>query len=115
MLLFLYVLRHPTTGLVHWVGLSQDPVARVKNHIWASPTSVTEWIEQLRSQNLLPQLCVLDSTESVEQANEMEADLISTLREAGHPLLNVRDGGGYHDPSWGLEVVPRNSETPRIN
>lgn len=90
----IYVLKHPVTGEVRYVGKANNANARLKSHIrdaMRRKTPVYKWINSLMSEGLAPIMevireCTHDDWEHVEK------ETIASYRTT-HDLLNVADGG----------------------
>lgn len=81
---------------IRYVGKSDHPLDRLKDHVknsrQGSEYPVHDWIRKLLSNGTTPEVMILaeppmDSHEGVEQ------HIIDVIREEGHDLMNVGDGG----------------------
>lgn len=89
MVVYIYGLRHPTTGLYGYAGQSARPQFRLTQHLaQAHSAGLREWIGGLVADGLTPELCVLEECPD-EDADLREGEWIARLREEGNPLVNV--------------------------
>lgn len=87
-----YVLLHPTTNEVKYVGCTGDPQKRLYGHrAKKNTTPVALWV---RSLNDSPQLVPIETGLLYDAAHESEIFWIDYLKSMGADLLNVRRGGG---------------------
>lgn len=92
---WIYLLIDPIDDEVRYVGLSVEPQKRFREHCNGdSNKGKTEWIRNLKSQNLLPEQLIIDKS-TVKKAGNIERALIARFREMGCELFNL-DEGGYH-------------------
>jgi hypothetical protein len=90
---FIYLLSDPSTGLVRWVGATNNPKQRFNEHCCKTDNvEKAAWISDLKSRGLKPEMEVLSETPIAEWEEE-EIFLIMYLRFLGANLLN-KDGGG---------------------
>lgn len=104
----IYALKDPGTGEIRYIGKANDSAKRFKSHIRDSRhrnTPVYCWIRKLISQNSLPLMEVLETTEDWKSA---EIRLIAEYRKT-HRLLNVADGGD--EPACSKEQRAINGRT----
>jgi predicted GIY-YIG superfamily endonuclease len=97
---YLYVLRHPITNELRYVGqTSQRPRARLAAHVCASsnPSSiVSKWAVKLVREGIRPQIQVVAQSRSSEYIDRLEIAAIRGLRKRGHRLLNQARGGSVN-------------------
>ena len=85
----IYVLRDPRTNRIRYVGQTNDPDTRLRDHIQTGQmTPYKEWIIGLVSAGLEPEMEVIATTEDDLGADELEALEIDQLREADVDLVN---------------------------
>jgi len=98
-----YVLKHPKTDAIRYVGQTSDPVARFKQHLEESGrTHKVRWIRAVYRAGLCPAMeVVFWDIDSQERACLMEMELISALRAQGAKLVNGTDGGEPAMPFFG--------------
>jgi hypothetical protein len=85
---FIYALRDPLDGEIHYIGKSDEPEARFQQHlIDHTGTPKTAWIQGLKSKNLRPQLEILEQV-AVCGWHEQEQAWIDQGLSLGWPLTN---------------------------
>jgi hypothetical protein len=100
MKVFIYVLKHPVTNEIRYVGLTRFPVKRLNNEINYPHTShLRNWVNRLKSELLKPVMELVEETEE-GLACDAERKWIAEMRARGCRLLNFTDGGerGYTYP-----------------
>ncbi|MBM3149600.1 MAG: hypothetical protein FJZ88_06200 [Chloroflexi bacterium] len=94
-LAYIYGLKDPRDGQIYYVGKSNHPEKRKKEHLENETCNAhrVEWIQDLGQCGLEPELVIL---EKVERENWQEAEIYWIARgyEEGWPLINVHKGGG---------------------
>ena len=99
---FIYVLQHPVTGDVRYVGKTVYPRRRYSSHI--SPTkkgnsAVAKWFEKWSALKKYPKMVIIERTVGIEWTVR-EPFWISHYRKLGCDLLNLNAGGeGSLNPS----------------
>jgi hypothetical protein len=97
MKVYIYVLKHPVTNEIRYVGLTRFPVKRLNNEInYPHTKHLRNWVASLKTESLLPVMEVVEETEE-ELACEAEKRWIAEKRAQGCRLINFTDGGerGY--------------------
>lgn len=91
----IYVLKDPRDGNIRYVGKTYRIAYRFRQHLTdKSKCHKVNWIRQLKSENLLPEMEVLvEGLLSEEVAFLEERRIISELRSTGLSLTNGTDGG----------------------
>jgi len=98
----IYSLTDPRTGLVRYIGKSNNPKKRLGYHLRIPPScGMRRWIDELRSMELEP---VLEVIERALEWEEPERFWIAYYRMGGN-LLNVRNGGGGSSPEHFTEEI----------
>lgn len=89
----IYGLADPVTGEVRYIGKSNNPTRRFKDHLRQRGRRypVYQWIESLRQRGLTPGLVIIEA--SPTDWREAERRLIAEARGRGDRLLNVAEGG----------------------
>lgn len=97
---FIYALNCPTTGGIRYVGKSNNPNKRFKQHFLSRECCHrTNWLKALAVQGLKPVLEILDEV-PVEYWQQWEVAYIEFFREQGCDLVNGNAGGeGGHNPT----------------
>lgn len=91
---YIYGLVDPRTCLLRYIGKSNDPRIRYRKHInQIDRTHKSLWIQQLRSNGLLPWLLILDVV-PFDGWQQYEMDWISIFRGQ---LTNITEGGDAPD------------------
>src|SRR5258706_11231564 len=72
---FVYVLVDPRTDGIRYVGITNEPKSRFTQHL--SGTSQyngykIEWIQELKEQGLRPEMRIIETVDSKEEAKELE-------------------------------------------
>lgn len=86
----------PRNGQIRYVGKTVNMPNRLRQHIqWQKNAHLSNWIEQLKKEGLVP---VMEEIEKCESANEKEWQdaehfWIVTLRFYGFNLINLKGGG----------------------
>ena len=86
-----YVLADPRTGDIRYVGGSNNPQRRLKEHLYdcAVPeNSKRQWIQELKRLNMLPLVVEIMDCDSEKQLSEEEIHWTRRLRLAGCDLVN---------------------------
>jgi predicted GIY-YIG superfamily endonuclease len=87
---YIYILRCPQTNEIRYVGCTEHPKIRERNHcrhaVSNPNTRVLMWVKSLREQGMRP---VFEIIESSERAFQHEGDWVRTFRAQGCDLLNV--------------------------
>lgn len=88
---FLYALRCPLENVFKYIGLSVNPELRLKQHLsdLSYNKEKTEWVENLKSLNLRPDLVIIESFIDRAEASKKEIEYINLHRST---LLNSPKG-----------------------
>jgi len=93
-MIFIYGLVDPRTSLIRYIGKSVRPEGRLTDHCNdQSVTWRTNWIRDLKSHGLKPELTILHELPDDADWQTSEREWISKGRELGWPLTNCTDGG----------------------
>ena len=86
---FIYGLKDPRDGLIHYIGKSNTPKFRLENHLADKESNKfkVQWVETLLSDDLLPELVVLEEVSRRDWA-EKEKQWIAKGNLEGWPLTN---------------------------
>jgi len=98
-----YVLADPRTGRIRYVGLSKDWRRRYIEHRQSHdarrhmPNSrLVGWKRELQEDGgLSPEGFQIGTNLSLAEAQALERKYIMMFRQAGEPILNILDGGGW--------------------
>lgn len=93
----IYILICPIDGHVKYVGKSNDPVRRLKDHMLDFRVRLGEfrkvkWLSDLHKKNMKPQIQVVDVVDTTEW-KYWEKWWIQYMRSLGFSLFNDKRGG----------------------
>jgi hypothetical protein len=97
MKVYIYVLKHPITNEIRYVGLTRFPAKRLNNEInYPHTTHLRNWVNSLKKESLHPVMEVVEEAEE-DLACAVEKKWIADMRAKGCNLINFTDGGerGY--------------------
>lgn len=101
-MIYIYILRHPLTNKIRYVGKTNNIKKRLKNHINATRRGVkshkNNWIKGLLNEGLKPKMEVIDEIDS-DNWVWLEQYWIAQFKAWGFNLTNMTDGG-ENPPSW---------------
>lgn len=93
---FIYILICPVDGLIKYVGKSNNPQKRLKDHLLdfrCMDLNKAMWLRELRSKKLKPILVVVDEVDSFDWKDE-EQQWCEHFKSLGFTLFNVRSRNG---------------------
>jgi hypothetical protein len=75
----IYALVHPLTHFPHYIGITEMPARRLRQHVIARDTSTAlgRWVEVLQYNGLYPILKVILRTDDVRNRNVIERNVIA--------------------------------------
>lgn len=81
----IYVLVDPRDGLIRYVGTSQNPNTRLKEHVREidGESKVKVWVKELVSAGLRPLMVIVDTVVS-DEAEKTEMEWIDHFDKFGH-------------------------------
>lgn len=91
----IYVLREPITNEIRYVGKTNSPKQRLKNHLNKlrdTNTHKRNWINKLRKDKLKPIFEIID-TVPIDEWQYWEKHYITKFKNEGCNLVNYTDGG----------------------
>lgn len=115
---FIYALKCPITGLIRYVGKSDNPKKRFPRHLHEAREGKTYhravWIRSLLEQKLKPLLEIIDEVaDGVNEGLPLEAAYIQFFKDEGCDLTNATLGGesgpslpGELNPNFGKSISP---------
>lgn len=107
--IFIYVLSDPNTWRVRYVGQTNDPRRRYKEHCRAKEdTYKGHWIRSLQRQR--PVMTIVDATDRAH-AHDLERWWILTMRARGAPITNL-DMLDTDTVEYGQPVIASRSMQP---
>jgi hypothetical protein len=98
MKVYIYVLKHPVTLEVRYVGLTRFPVKRLNNEInYPHTKHLRNWVNSLKIQGLNPSMEVIEESEEGAACDTAERKWIAEMKSRGCRLINFTNGGerGY--------------------
>lgn len=91
---YIYILQHPVTEDVRYVGKTNNPERRMRHHLSNQSKNgarIKNWIKSLKKNGLKPYMTVIDETDNDWQ--ELEMYWISQFKSWGFNLTNITSGG----------------------
>lgn len=91
----IYALVCPIDGQIKYIGKSNDPVRRVKDHmldVRDMDVHKALWVRTLKAKKLKPELLILDEVE-IGEWQYWEEFYIGYYKSLGASLFNKRSGG----------------------
>lgn len=117
---FIYCLIDPRDNQIRYVGKSNNPKERLKNHCNPAryrPTYKFNWIKKLRQLELKPILKILEEVD-IEIWKQKEKYWIDFYKSEGFNLVNYTDGGDGlsfgNQTSFKIGNVPWNKNKQRL-
>lgn len=93
---FLYLLKDPNLNSPKYVGVSNNPERRFKEHLKdISITKKTKWISSLKENNQIPILEIVNKTSNIREVLDWEIDYIKQYKEI-YNLVNTTSRGEYY-------------------
>ena len=92
---YIYILKDPISNLIRYVGKSNNPKDRLKNHVNLSKKDQSHkrnWILKLKKKGLKPVMEVIDVV-PIDSWQFWETYWISQIRTWGFDLINYTNGG----------------------
>ena len=87
---YVYALAEPTNNEVRYVGITTNLSVRYKSHLSVNDgCPKSDWVYDLRDEDLKPNMIVLDTAENKKEALLRESQLILLYKKQGLNLLNV--------------------------
>lgn len=118
---YIYTLKDPISNLIRYVGKSNNPKERLKNHVnlcKRDQTHKRNWIIKLKKQGLKPILEIIDKV-PIDSWQFWEKYWISQMKSWGFDLVNYTNGGdgcsfvnqtSFKKGQGGREVIGFNKE-----
>lgn len=114
---FIYALNDPVTGICRYIGKTDDPEKRLRQHLSPSekPSHKRNWIRSLLADGLSPIFEILREV-PISGWEVWERAFIEVYRERGIPLTNQCNGGeGPSGRSTSLETRAKLSSAAKVN
>ena len=93
---YIYMLKDPLTGAIHYVGKTNHPKRRyIAHYSYKHDNDLGRWLRGLHSKNAYVQMQIVCVTNN-EEAFYIEGNLMDALRQNGHPLFNTDQAGPYY-------------------
>jgi DNA-binding XRE family transcriptional regulator len=94
--LIIYGLKDPRTDEYKYVGKSIKGIERAKSHLTHSYNPlVNEWINELKQDNYIPDIVILENVPDWTQLVDKEKYWIGKLTNENHDLLNILISDSY--------------------
>lgn len=92
---YIYGLRDPRDGLIHYIGKANTPKSRLEHHMRCEGANKRKnaWLTDLKAAGLLPTMDILECI-MLSEWQEAERRWIANGRAQGWPLTNISAGGG---------------------
>lgn len=92
---FIYTLEHPITNEIRYIGKTSNPKKRLRDHINVNKNNTykEQWVNGLKSKNLLPILNILDVVPLCDW-EFWEIFYIDLFKSWNFRLTNIATGGG---------------------
>lgn len=104
---WIYTLSEPESNNVRYVGISKQPLVRLKQHLKdvRSNKHKHNWLKKI---NFNPKIELISLECSKEEAIQQEKNLILEFRKKGNKLINKTIGGDYYSGSFkSSEVIEK--------
>jgi predicted GIY-YIG superfamily endonuclease len=115
MLYFIYKLVDPRDDTIGYVGISNNPNARYKQHVNMQDTNEKKifWIQQLLQENIQPKMRIIEMIEEDEgEAYNREKYWIQYYLEKGVDLTNIQYVGNEEYQDEHITTSPNEHVTP---
>lgn len=117
----IYGLADPRDEKIRYVGKTDDPVVRLRLHIWEASRNDTRkslWLRTLAGDGIKPAMITLEVVPAGTDWGEVEKRHIALLKQAGADLLNETSGGqGVPDDArgkkWRAAIAASHIDNPR--
>lgn len=87
----IYALRDPRNHEIRYIGASEDPLRRWREHVFDPQGEKASWVKELDEQGLMPELEVLAERVG-DNWRDLERDYIQALTRGGRHRLFNRQG-----------------------
>ena len=111
--MFLYTLTDPVTGEICYIGLTEYPHRRIRQHCsqpgnYKGNARMTRWISSLSELGEKPIMTIVDAVDDLDiggkNGKKRERELIREYWDSGHPLLNserwMRSQDRFTNSKW---------------
>lgn len=92
---YIYILKCPKTNEIKYVGKSNNPTARYRNHLreeCSASIHKINWVKKLAKENLIPILEIIEEVQ-ISEWKEKERFYIDKFLKEGNKLTNICSGG----------------------
>lgn len=120
MAIYIYGLKCPIAGVIRYVGKSENPEIRRRDHINSSSRNrhhTARWIRKLLADGLEPELVIFHCVAEGERWQDIERSFIASANERGWKLTNSTAGGegnDYLDPADKARARAKQSATLKV-
>lgn len=97
MIFFVYELLDPRTNKVKYVGVTDQPNDRLRQHIqgYKSTHTKLDWLKELENAGVQPIMRIIEQTTTRKEAEEREKHWIQVYLKRGYHLVNVQHAKSF--------------------
>src|SRR6266403_1084019 len=100
---YVYILFCPIENVVRYIGISKNPEERYITHLSNRQDNLhkTAWIKKIELLEVKPELIIISEILTVNEAANIEYELIKFSKQFSDKITNMCDGGGIPPSSFG--------------